>query len=31
MWFDAHLFREKEKARQWLTAVPPDYKGRPDN
>ena len=26
MWFDAHLFREKEKVRQWLTAVPPDYK-----
>ena len=30
MWFDAHLFREKEKARQWLTAVPPDYKGKPE-
>lgn len=28
MWFDAHLFREKEKERQWLTAVPPDYKGK---
>ena len=28
MWFDARLFREKEKERQWLTAVPPDYKGR---
>jgi len=28
MWFDAQLFREKEKMRQWLTAVPPDYKGR---
>ena len=27
MWFDAQLFREKEKVRQWLTAVPPDYKG----
>jgi hypothetical protein len=27
MWFDAHLFREKEKERQWVTAVPPDYKG----
>ena len=27
MWFDARLFREKEKERQWLTAVPPDYKG----
>lgn len=27
MWFDAQLFREKEKARQWLTAVPPDYTG----
>ncbi|SFE04914.1 C39 family peptidase [Succiniclasticum ruminis] len=27
MWFDASLFREKEKVRQWLTAVPPDYKG----
>lgn len=26
MWFDAHLFREKEKLRQWLTAVPPNYK-----
>ena len=26
MWFDAHLFREKEKERQWLTAVPPDYR-----
>ncbi len=26
MWFDAHLFREKERNRQWLTAVPPDYK-----
>ncbi len=25
MWFDAHLFRENEKDRQWLTAVPPDY------
>jgi hypothetical protein len=25
MWFDAHLFREKEKERQWLTAVPPGY------
>jgi hypothetical protein len=22
-WFDAHLFREGEKERQWLTAVPP--------
>lgn len=28
MWFDAHLFREKEKLRQWLTAVPPDFKGK---
>ncbi|MBQ2140997.1 MAG: C39 family peptidase [Acidaminococcaceae bacterium] len=28
MWFDAHLFRDKEKRRQWLTAVPPDYKGK---
>ena len=28
MWFDAQLFREKEKMRQWLTAVPPDYKGK---
>ena len=27
MWFDAKLFREKEKLRQWVTAVPPDYKG----
>ena len=27
MWFDARLFREKERERQWLTAVPPDYKG----
>ena len=27
MWFDAQLFREKEKNRQWLTAVPPGYKG----
>ena len=27
MWFDSHLFREKEKERQWLTAVPPEYKG----
>ena len=27
MWFDAHLFREREKNRQWLTAVPPGYKG----
>lgn len=27
MWFDAHLFRENEKQRQWLTAVPPDFKG----
>jgi len=26
MWFDARLFRENEKNRQWLTAVPPDYK-----
>lgn len=26
MWFDTHLFREKEKERQWLTAVPPDFK-----
>ena len=27
MWFDAQLFREKEKNRPWLTAVPPGYKG----
>ena len=26
MWFDAQLFRETEKKRQWLTAVPPDNK-----
>lgn len=26
MWFDAQLFREKERRRQWLTAVPPGYK-----
>lgn len=25
MWFDAHLFRENEKERQWLTAVPPVF------
>ena len=31
MWFDAQLFREKEKNRQWLTAVPPDYKGLKKN
>ena len=23
-WFDAHLFRENERDRQWLTAVPPE-------
>ncbi|MCH3949462.1 MAG: C39 family peptidase [Acidaminococcus sp.] len=25
MWFDSHLFREGEKERQWLTAVPSGY------
>ena len=27
MWFDTRLFREKEKEKPWLTAVPPGYKG----
>lgn len=29
MWFDAHLFRERERQRPWLTAVPPDHKKKP--